>query len=78
MVKNSLTFGILPAGVTAADDQLPRAFPNLTASGLADPSNTVTDMVAISAAATTLTRSEDTIGYGRSVGGAGTRDSADA
>jgi len=54
MVKNSLTFGILPAGVTGADDQLRQALPNLTASGLASPGNTVTDMLAIFAAATTL------------------------
>jgi hypothetical protein len=54
MVKNSLTFGILPAGVTAADDQLPQAFPNWTVSGLVNPSNTVTGTLAIFAAASTL------------------------
>jgi hypothetical protein len=44
----------------------------------ANTTNTVTDTLAIFAAATTFTRSEDTIGYGRSVGGAGTRNSAGA
>jgi hypothetical protein len=54
MVKNSLTSWNPARGGSGADDQLRQALTNLTASGLANPSDPVTGTSAIFAAATTL------------------------